>query len=227
MKALDIETIPNEAMIDLLPEPEVAIGSLKDPEKIQAKIDEAKKNQKEKMGLNPMTGRICSFSFYGDREDERFYKVVPEVSDAAEIDLLNQLLEHLIVYSNDIIATTIVTWNGMQFDFPYIFKRAALLRVEIPAGVRGLSFWTKKYSIYPHCDLLQVWNGWSTSNPSAGSAKLDWIGKVFLGSGKTERNYLEYLDLIKSGNCDQIGRDNLCDTKITYDLYKVLEPYLF
>jgi DNA polymerase elongation subunit (family B) len=114
----------------------------------------------------------------------------------------------------------------MDFDFPYIYKRAALLKIDLPQGVPGLSYWTKKYTTYPHCDLLKCLNGWQ-SHSHKGMSTLDYIGKVFLGAGKTQRDYNTYLDLIKAGEGEKIGLDNLCDVEITYNLYQRLAPYLF
>ena len=223
MIALDIEVIPNESMVDMLPEPEVAIGNLRDPLKIQAKIEEVKKKQKEKLGLDPITGRICSFAIYGDNEDERFYKFIPDTSESSEIALVTDLLEVLKI-GNKEKPLHIITWNGIAFDFPYIYKRAALLNIVLPDNVPGMSYWTKKYINTPHCDLMQWWNNWGHSS---GNAKLDYIGRVFLGAGKTERDYNTYLDLIKKGEGEKIGVDNLCDVEITYKLYKKLENYFF
>ena len=221
MKALDIEVIPNHDMIPLLPEPEVKFGNTKDPLKRQMMVEEAKKKQIEKMGLNPITGRVCSFAFYGDNQNDRYFKYVPDESETSEIVLVTELLKALNIDNENL---NIVTWNGTEFDFPYIYKRAALLKLALPPGVPGLSYWTKKYTIKPHCDLMQWWNGWSRSS---GNAKLDYIGKVFLGEGKTQRDYNTYLDLIKNGEGEKIGLDNLCDVELTYNLYQRLADYLF
>ncbi len=220
MNALDIETIPNDSMVDSLPEPEVAIGNMVDQKKIEAKRKEVKAKQKEKMALDPFYGRICSFSIHG--ESQSFFKVIPEISEAAEIELVTELLEYLSVGSNE-KPNLIVTWNGHRFDLPYIYKRAALLKIALPRSCPGLNYWRRKYKSEPHCDLMQELSGWDISQ----TENLDEAGKRFLGRGKTQRDYSTYVDLIKSGEGDKIGLDNLCDTELTYDLYKLLSPYLF
>jgi len=220
MFALDIETIPNKSMVSFLPKPEVALGSLKDPEKIKAKVDAATLKQVEKMGLEPETGRICSFSVYGDLEENRYYEVIREISDYEEKVLITKILNVLrLGMSNN--PMLIITWNGNSFDFPYIYKRAAILGVELPTNTPGLTFWTKRYSHAPHCDLMQWWVNWY------GGKKLDFIGTLLFGEGKIERDYSTYVNLIESGKQNQIGEDNICDTKLTFDIYNKVRKYFF
>jgi DNA polymerase elongation subunit (family B) len=165
-----------------------------------------------------MTGRICSFAMFGSGRN--FYEVIPEISDAAEIELINKTLSLL----NGIYEETIVTWNGMEFDFPYIYKRALLLKVEIPEFTPPLTDWMKRYSFHPHCDLMKIFSCWS--NNTTGT-NLDFIGKRFLGRGKTQRDYLTYVDLIKNGEGDKIGIDCLCDVELTHDLFNIFKGVLF
>jgi DNA polymerase elongation subunit (family B) len=216
--AFDIETIAVSSEVSMLPEPEID-SRLKDPEKIERARAEAKAKQVEKMGLDPFTGRVCSFSFHG--ESKNFFHVIPEISDAAEISLLNDLFENLQIGASE--PNSIITWNGYSFDFPFIYKRAAILRIDLPSGCPPMRYWIKKYSHDPHCDLMQELSGWDASKKTS----LDFSGRRLIGRGKTERDYLTYSDLIRSGKGEQIGLDNICDTQLTYDIYKSVEKYLF
>jgi predicted PolB exonuclease-like 3'-5' exonuclease len=218
IKALDIETIPNVDLIPSLPEPEVALGNTKDPDKIREKIEEAKKKQIEKMALNPFYARICSFSIYS--ESEKFYHTINDSKDSEEIELLNLLLKIISIGQDD--PTVLLTWNGFDFDLPMIYKRSALLRVEKPQYCPSLSYWNRKYRHDTHIDLMRELNNWEGHGNN-----LDEAGRLFLGSGKTKRDYSTYVDLIKTGQSNLIGIDNLCDTELTYGIYKIVEPYLF
>jgi DNA polymerase elongation subunit (family B) len=195
------------------------MGNLKDPDKIEAKRQECKRKQVERMGLSPFYGRICSFSSYS--KSSQYYKTIDESSDEAEIELINHILESLIV--GEIETNKIITWNGFNFDLPFIYKRACLLKIPLPRGCPGLKYWTKKYTTEPHCDLMMELAGWNTEQ----KMNLDEAGKCFLGRGKTERDYSTYVDLIEAGDSKLIGIDNLCDTGITFDLYELLKNYLF
>lgn len=219
MKSIDIETIPNNDLIQSLPEPEIAIGNIKDPAKIEEKRKEAKQKQIDKMALSPFYGRICSFSACG--ESEKYFKVIPEISDAAEIELVSHILESLIVGAPE--TNRIITWNGYSFDFPFIYKRAACLKIPLPAGCPGLGYWTRKYSQNPHCDLMQELAGWQTEN----RVGLDEAGKQFLGVGKSEHDFTKFITMIQEGNGNEIGTYNLGDAELTYNVYNFLSPYLF
>jgi DNA polymerase elongation subunit (family B) len=178
-----------------------------------------KAKQIEKMGLDPFTGHVCSFSFHG--ESKSFFSVISEISDAAEIDLLREMFDNLRIGDTD--TNEIITWNGYSFDLPFIYKRAAILRMELPYRCPPMRYWIKKYSYQPHCDLMQELAGWDISKRT----NLDLAGRRLLGRGKTERDYLTYPDLIRSGKGEQVGLDNLCDTQLTFDIYKSVEKYLF
>jgi predicted PolB exonuclease-like 3'-5' exonuclease len=221
IKAWDLETIPNLELIPTLPEPEVALGNTKDPDKIKEKIAEAKRKQIDRLGLSPLTGRICSMSFYGETPESRLFYTIPEISDAAEIELINLVFAGLCVGKEE--TNKIITWNGHSFDFPYLYKRAAILRIPIPRDCPGLRYWTKRYDSTVHCDLMQELSGWEKSE----TISLDTAARMFLGKQKTKRDYATYCELIEKGEGEKIGIDNLCDTELTYELYQLLEPYLF
>lgn len=217
-KALDIETISNVDLIASLPEPEVALGNIKDPDKVREKVAEVKKKQIDKMGCNPLYGRICSFSIFS--ETEKLYRTIKEATDSEEIELINDIFKVLTIGQEE--PTVIITWNGYDFDLPFIFKRAALLRVEKPQYTPPLAYWNRRYKHDTHIDLMRELNNWESCGMN-----LNQAGLSFLGKGKTERDYSTYAELIKTGQGDLIGLDNLCDTELTYNIFKIVEPYLF
>lgn len=217
--AFDIETIPDSTKEAMLPEPEAA-KNIKDPEKVKEDIARKKEAMISKMGLSPFTGRICSYAVYCEEEKAMQYSsTIKAITDADEIRLITEIFEILSAARTEY---NIVTWNGWAFDFPYIYKRAACL--SIPLGnACPLEYWTRKYTRFPHCDLMQELAGWRREE----CENLDSMGKIMLGVGKTERDYMYYVDHIKSGKSKKIGVDNLCDAKLTYDLYLKFAPYLF
>lgn len=219
MKSWDIETIPNVDLIDSLPEPEVALGNVKDPEKISAKIAEAKQKQIDKMALSPFYGRICSFATFG--ANGGLYKTIMEISDAAEIEIVSEMLELFQIGEEG--TNLIITWNGYNFDFPFVYLRAALLKIPLPPNCPSLRYWQKKFSNNPHCDMMQELSGWGKEKMCG----LDEAGKRFLGKSKTPHDFTKFIELIKSGKGDEIGIYNLGDAETTYELYQILNLYLF
>jgi predicted PolB exonuclease-like 3'-5' exonuclease len=217
MKAFDIETIPNLAMIDCLPEPE-ANGTLKDPVKIAADIAAKKQKQIDRMALSPMYGRLCCYSVFG--EHTNFFKVVNEISDSAEIELIESALNYLTIRPNDPIE--ICTWNGFSFDIPFLFKRAMLLKVAMPAGCPGAKYFLKKYSPSPHCDMAQELNNWSGE-----IMRLDDAAGIILGEKKLPHDFTKFAEMITTGNSDEIGTYCLKDSELTYRIYQAAKRYLF
>jgi hypothetical protein len=55
----------------------------------------------------------------------------------------------------------LVTFNGLGFDLPFLFNRAAILNVQIPFRP---SDYLKRYTTLPHCDLFAVLSNWGQAN---------------------------------------------------------------
>jgi len=201
---IDIETIPNESMIDKLPEPEVKLGNTKDPVKVAAKIEEAKRTQVAKMALNPLYGRVCCAAMIKG-EDVNY--VIDNVDcDNIERGVIRYIAESLGE------STRICTWNGNNFDLPFIYKRAMILGVDI---MGPLSYWTKRYNVSPHCDLMNVWTGWN------GLEKLDNVARAILGEGKDKHDVTRNNEYMKTGEGrEKLIEYNIKDVKLTQSLLK-------
>ena len=218
MKSLDIETIPNIAMIDKLPAPKVAYGNTKDPEKRAVLEAEAKKDQIDKMALNPFYGRLAAYALIGLMGNMSDYLHVD--TDEDEMRLVYDLLKELRQGGTQ--TNPLCTFNGNNFDLPYIYKRAMILRVEMPERCPPLKYWTKRYGNPSHYDLMQELCNWAPG----GYTSLDEAASVILGKRKNERDYKTYGDLIRSGNGNQVRRDSLDDALLTIELYNAVHKYL-
>ena len=219
--ALDIETIPNKDMFDKLPEPTVAYGNLKDEEKRKAKYEGAKVKQIATMALYPEYGRICSV--VGAQKDKTPIKryLKQDVSDDKERELIKDVLETFLSmkYNSNI---QLVTHNGTSFDLPYIYKRAMILDVPIGSAF-PLSYWCKRYTTTPHCDLKMVLGNWGHSGPS-----LDNAAQTYLRKRKLEIDYSEVPEYIKTGNTRKtIVEANIQHAELTLELYQRCAGYLF
>lgn len=218
--ALDIETIPNTDCIPFLPEPEIS-KVLKDPAKIAAAKSEAKQEQQAKMALDAMTGRVCCFAGVGESGGEPFSCMATAngTDDASEAALIGMIFTAL--GRKD---ARIVTYNGMGFDLPFIYKRAMILGIQLGEfGAPPLSTWTKRYSTDRHCDLMQVWCGWNNKYE-----KLDNVAAMVLRERKIEIDVTTFPELMqtKEGR-DKISEYCLKDTELTWRLWKKMEGYLF
>lgn len=213
--SLDIETIPNHDLVDKMPEPEIKTGNLKDPEKIKEKKDEARQKQIEEMALNPLFGRVLCFAVQSD--DAPFGQIIAEATDEQESALLTKLLT---AFETD--ALRLVTWNGKEFDLPFIYKRAAILGVQHNAP--SVSHWTKRYDKENHVDLMKEWDQYSPSKHTS----LEIFSRFVLGQEKTDIDVTEFVTLMQT----EEGRTkilNYCkqDAVLTYEGYLALVGQLF
>ena len=213
--SLDIETIPNSSMVDKLPEPDLKLGNVKDPEKIAAKEAEAKQKQIESMALNPFYGRVCSYATAGDFDSVR---CIGADDDEEEKILIECILNDLSNSTTENV--TVITWNGNSFDLPFVYKRAMILGVNLPSGCQGLSHWTKRYSMYPHCDLAKVVVNWTNDYVSLNNASV-----AFLGEQKDDADFRLFPQMIADKNLDLLKQYNKKDAQLTWDIYQKIHKY--
>ena len=195
--AMDIETMPNPAMIEFLPEVKPD-PRLKDPEKIEADIAKKQEEQIDKMALNPLYGQIACIGYYG--ED---YK---EVDLQAEKNMIETVLQRSEDYP-------IFTWNGKGFDYEFIIKRGVILGL---CSLLDLEKFTDKYKAVNHIDLMEKWAGYNKY------VKLQEVSTIILGEGKEEDfDVKDIPKLIKTKSGQElIKRYCLTDCKRTYELAK-------
>jgi predicted PolB exonuclease-like 3'-5' exonuclease len=221
--ALDIETIPNVDAIPFLPEPKIS-KTLKDPAKIAAAQAEAKADQIADMALSPLTGRVCCFAIVGVEAGvpKEMTETILSAHDDEELPLIQGIMRVLGAEE-----TRIVTWNGIGFDLPFIYKRAMILGVD-PAnfGAPPLHAWTKRYDTTRHYDLMKIWSGWASG--ADGFVKLDTVAAMVLKERKTEIDVTTFAVLLKT----QEGRNKIAeyclqDTRLTWRLFEKMNGFLF
>ena len=211
---LDIETIPNSKMVNKLPEPDVKYGNTKDEEKRQAKRQEAKQEQIDKMALNPLYGRICCVALVS--AGGMNYMIDDVDTDEKEKKIIEFIKSQAMDMS---MSPKICTWNGLSFDIPFIYKRALILGVDMKVP---MSHWMKRYSNIPHCDLMQLWCNWY------GYEKLDNVASVLLGEGKKDFDVTTIKDLIKTGEGrEKVAEYCIHDTQITWKILDKVVNILF
>jgi DNA polymerase elongation subunit (family B) len=223
--SFDIETIANHDAVAIMPPPEVKTGNIKDPSKIAEKVAEAKREQTEKAALDPLTARVVCYSAVGfvapsHEGMQEHVEIIKEASDEEETKIIQSIFR---VLGED--ETRIVTWNGIGFDLPMIYKRAMILDIN-PGnfGTPPLSVWTKRYSTERHYDLMQIWGGWNSNQ----FAKLDTVARMVLGERKNDFDVTTLGELIKT----EEGRDAaakycLQDANLTWLLWTKFNGTLF
>jgi len=196
-------------------------GNTKDPDKIAAKEDEARDKQLEKLALDPLTGRVVCCAFVSTSGEESTL-MITTVDNDGERTLIQEIFGFL---GSD--EMRIVTWNGIGFDIPFIYRRAIILNVD-PAnfGAPPLTAWTKRYNTDRHYDLMKIWDNWQSGT----FTKLDLVAKLVLdsGEGKEEMDVTKIEEMLETDEGRaKVASYCLQDTRITMQLFKRFLGYLF
>ncbi|MBK8916334.1 MAG: hypothetical protein IPM64_17355 [Phycisphaerales bacterium] len=183
--AIDIETVPNRDMLGQLPEPEVALGNLKDPDKIRDRIASASARQVNRMALDPHFGRVaCAAIVRCKSSGERTVDVLASMwqlgglSDASERELLGRIWEAIDA------SYQIVSFNGANFDFPFLLRRSLILGVQpvgwIPLDTRSVADRLGvHFDVYQYLESTDVGRG---RGDGCASRSLAFFAKLLLGS---------------------------------------------
>lgn len=207
---IDIETYPNKEMIDRLPEPKVD-ARVKDPAKIEAKRAEGRLKQIADMAINPLYGKVACVGY---KKENSKGLAIDENEDA----VIKRFFEHIISFEGS-NSPKIVTWNGMGFDIPFLYKRAMILGIKPPVC---MSYFMKRYQTSPHCDLMHVWMNWY------GYEKLENVAQALLNEGKQDFDFRTISDLIKTEDGrHEIGKYCMQDVEITSKLFYKMANVLF
>lgn len=160
--AFDIETAADESKIEDLPHPEVAIGNLKDPVKIDEKIQRAKTEQRANMALDPHFSRVVAIGAKINYDDPRWFEREAVFMPVAEADSSEAaMLASFWQMVGDSNAEQICTFNGAGFDVPYLMRRSLLL------GIRPVQLPIDRYHIGPtdrHFDVCATLHRWEVGN---------------------------------------------------------------
>jgi len=174
---IDIETIPNMDMVDLLPEP-VADARLKDQVKIAADIKKKRGEAIDKMGLDPNFGRICVIG-YAVREGADTISAtddcLADVTDEGEARLLSAF------WARASQCDRLGSFNGAGFDIPFILRRSWLLGVRPTRRFETVA-WKCATGEANHVDVRLA----LSDGDSRARGTMDLYGKLKLGRGKTD-----------------------------------------
>jgi len=161
----DIETgsLPGSELAKLMPpfDPaEVKTGNLKDPDKVAAKIAEARLNHQrdflDKAALDPLTGRVVAiglltFDATGERPPDfnnggRFSLIAQD----DEAQMLRQFWDLTCGEMGRI--NPLIGFNIFNFDLPFLIRRSWKHRVPVPFGLRRGRYWNDRF-----VDLRECW----------------------------------------------------------------------
>lgn len=178
MIVIDIETGPLplnqlKAICPPFDESEIKCGNLKDPEKIAAKIDEARRTHfddfAKRAALSATTGEVLAIGYFNPATNGLFI-------DGAEASDEPQLLDNFWRKYRECRQRNvkIVGHNLASFDVPFIARRSLILDVGIPDSLLEKGRWLDSIFV----DTMSIW-GFGGREP----IKLDLLGQC-LGLGR-------------------------------------------
>lgn len=156
---LDIETVADNRLPQPLMEQLMEVqqdGRLKDPLKIADDLASKRIKVISEMGLSPLTGKVVCFAMTcdpnsGSQKYDRGHVSVDEHEVLVSLD--EAIMETGANYALD----QLITFNGKEFDVPFIRTRMALH--HIGSSTRKLNEWVRKYDQDSHLDLRQYFGG--------------------------------------------------------------------
>ena len=194
----DIETGPLANAGEFFNPDSVKLGNFKDPEKIEAKIEEARAAFIDKAALSPMTGEILAVGFYEPGDEDSpfiFHREDKSNLPGGEKGVICVALDH--IGGHLMAQRPVVGWNCIKFDFPFLYKRAMIHGLEFPAHIWDLQ---KGYAHSKIVDLMRRWNMGDRQELTA----LDKVSRVLGGPGKPAGvSGADFARLYKAGGADR------------------------
>ena len=186
------------------PEPfderQVKVGNMKDPEKIRAKIEEARARRDEEIAtwesttararddawqefkgsaaLAATTCRVIAIGTAGDRGDT--VDAALAIDPADESRIITQFWRQATALYNACRGSgsgAIVGHNILDYDLPVLVRRSWCLSLAVPTWIRRGRYWSDIF-----CDTIDLWSLGQRRVP--GGASLDVVSKALGGPGK-------------------------------------------
>lgn len=212
-----------------------------------AKTEEELQKKKSEMALYPLTSQVVciglQFVKIDDNDNENIKKYAYVKDDTLEISTKQESnLSDGVEWekaSEKIILTKfwdliekhlnakVVTFNGRNFDVPFLMLRSALLGVR---PTKNLMAGTKyNYSGFGHIDLLDELTFYNPSNYGATKRfNFDFYTRAFgIPSPKSEGiDGSKVAEFYKEGKHREIAEYCLRDVSATWELFKIWKKYL-
>lgn len=205
---LDIETIPCEESIRSFLPPITPPTNLKDEEKIreweESTLPSLQEEQYQATALDGTFGRILCIGLITLSNDLKFREALA-IYGRGERKLLLKFWEKIKEYKQPYF----ITYNGLSFDLPFIWKRSVVHQVQ-PTMELNLRYY-RSDSVY---DVMAIWSNWRLKD----AVKLDILAKI-LNVGEKSLNSKQVYTLWKEGKLKEIANYCMQDVYLTYACY--------
>lgn len=215
---LDIETVPDDREIPqefqekYLPVLKVA-KNLKDKAKISAAYVDWEKSFEKKKGLDPAFGRIVCIGMIHYDEPKKTIINEKTYTNKDEKKLLKEFWDYISI--NNIYFRTI-TFNGLEFDLPFMYTRTIYHGVHMTVTPE-----LRKFSYHPHFDLMQALQYWKYGAFKSLAFWMWYFGITDLKKGDSSK-IKEYWD---AGDIAKITEHCMVDCHGVLRLYQKVKAY--
>jgi 3'-5' exonuclease len=212
----------------------------------RAVSEEEQAQRKAEMALAPFTSKvICIGLMMMQAEDNGEWSVINEKAFAVNEKLIDEQVENIRLFGDidcqlstekklledfwKILSKykecTLISFNGRNFDAPYLMLRSALLRIKPSRDIMSGT----KFNYPKHIDILDKLSFYMQS--SSGPTKrfnFDFYAHAFgiksPKSGGIDGSKVK--DFYSDGRIDEIADYCMRDVKATWDLFKIWWDYL-
>lgn len=221
----DIETcsVPFESLSESQQEYILRAAEKEKDESIKAeKSDEAIRM----LSLYPFTAKVVAIGIYDCQHEKSF--VYYESAEHEEWESENRLAKFKGASEREIIESfwrvidavdQVITFNGRNFDFPFLMLRSAMLQIKPSKNFIGY-----RYDTTQHIDLLELLSFFGVFK----KFNLDFYCHAFgIASPKAKGvSGMDVKNLYEAGRIKDIALYCADDIAATYKLFKIWEEYL-
>ncbi|GAB6282112.1 MAG: hypothetical protein STSR0008_08560 [Ignavibacterium sp.] len=187
----------------------------------QEKIEEAERF----LSLYPLTAKVVAIGIYDVKKEKAFVYYESENQEEwfSESDVHCKGLPEIELIKSFWRITEkvdqVITFNGRNFDIPFLMMRSALLKIKPTKNFIG-----NRYNTYSHIDLLEQFTFYGITR----KFNLDFYCHSFgIKSPKSkEVSGMEVKNLYEAGRIKEVAIYCGNDIKATYELFKIWNEYL-
>lgn len=171
-----------------------------------------------------------------DRREITTNKSVNIIRVKSETELIQQFFSSISQLSID----RLISFNGETFDMPYMLRRSQVLKFQIPNSSKIANLQSSIYTKHinglfgpqdvlsinlPGIEQIDMLNFFRKYYPGLVNYRLDTLGLMFLGRGKTGlsvRTMMEYVQSRDPKKMGIVGEYSVQDSLLLYDLWNNL-----
>lgn len=213
---IDIETIPQQETMtskqkDLYKK--LMATQIKKSNDSKISLSELKKLRGLVMSTNPYLGEIIVIGLYRNKDGNTGSIGLT----GPEPQILKRFWDTMATFKGQI-----VTFNGLEFDIPFIIKRSMKHGI-LPTNNDLLDM--KKFSRYPHFDVKMIMGNWDKFATGNLDLICDFLGVASPKEGEIKASGVE--QAYKEGKIKEIAEYCIRDVEATYKVFEKIKDYTF